>query len=134
MRLLLDTPALLWFLVADRRLSRHARSLIDAPANTVAISIVSLWEIALKTRLGKLKLDLLATLDAVSRTDFESLDLKLSHLRALSALPTVAGHRDPFDHLLIAQAQTEDLTFLSNDPWVRHYSIRFEPCSTTRRA
>jgi PIN domain nuclease of toxin-antitoxin system len=132
--LLLDTHALLWFLVADRRLSPHARRLIDAPANTVAISIVSLWEIALKTRLGKLKLDLLATLDAVSRTDFERLDLKLSHPRALSALPNVAGHRDLFDHLLVAQAQAEDLTFLSNDRWVRLYSIRFEPCSNTRRA
>ena len=67
-------------------------------------------------------------------SDLERLDLKQSHLRALSGLPNVAEHRDPFDHLLIAQARAEDLTFLSNDAWVRHYPVRFEPCSTPRPA
>lgn len=134
MKLLLDTHALLWFLAADRRLGRRARGLIEAPANTVMVSIVSLWEIALKSRLRKLRLDLGAVLDAVGRTDFERLELKETHLRILAALPDVAGHRDPFDHLLIAQAQTEDLTFVSDDPWVRNYTVRFEPCSGGRRA
>jgi PIN domain nuclease of toxin-antitoxin system len=133
-RLLLDTHALLWFLAADRRLGGHARDLIEAPANTVMISIVSLWEIALKSRLGKLRIDLSAVLNAVGGTDFERLDLKESHLRVLSGLPNVAEHRDPFDHLLIAQARAEDLTFLSNDAWVRNYPVRFEPCSATRPA
>jgi PIN domain nuclease of toxin-antitoxin system len=128
-RLLLDTHALLWFLVADRRLGARARDLIEAPGNTVMISIVSLWEIALKSRLGKLRINLGSVLDAVGQTDFERLDLKETHLRVLGRLPDVAEHRDPFDHLLIAQAQCEDLTFLSNDPWVRRYPIRFEPCS-----
>jgi PIN domain nuclease of toxin-antitoxin system len=129
-RLLLDTHALLWFLAADRRLGGHARDLIEAPANTVMISIVSLWEIALKSRLGKLVIDLGAVLDAVRRTDFISLELKESHLRSLGSLPIVAEHRDPFDHLLIAQAQTEDLIFLSTDAWVRNYPVRFETCGT----
>jgi PIN domain nuclease of toxin-antitoxin system len=133
-RLLLDTHALLWFLAADRRLGVRALRTIEAPANTVTLSIVSLWEIALKSRLGKLRVDLDAVLDAVARTDFERLDLKETHLRILNALPAVAGHRDPFDHLLIAQAQTEDLTFLSDDPWVRNYAVRYEPCSGGRRA
>jgi PIN domain nuclease of toxin-antitoxin system len=133
-KLLLDTHALLWFLAADRRLGRRARDVIEAPANTVLISIVSLWEIALKSRLGKLRVDLDAVLDAVGRTDFERLDLKEPHLRVLAALPNVSGHRDPFDHLLIAQAQTEDLIFVSDDPWVRNYAVRHEPCSGGRRA
>jgi PIN domain nuclease of toxin-antitoxin system len=126
---LLDTHALLWFLASDRRLSRRARSIIAAPANTVFISIVSLWEIVLKSRLGKLRVDLAAVVDLVGRADFENLDLKWTHLRALGALPVVAEHRDPFDQLLIAQAQAESLTFLSSDPWLRHYPVRYETCS-----
>jgi PIN domain nuclease of toxin-antitoxin system len=128
-RLLLDTHALLWFLVADHRLGRRACRMIEAPANTVMISIVSLWEIALKARLGKLRVDLDGVLDAIGRADFENLGLTEPHLRVLTALPNVAEHRDPFDHLLIAQARAEDLTFLSNDAWVRHYAVRFETCS-----
>jgi PIN domain nuclease of toxin-antitoxin system len=128
-RLLLDTHALLWFLTADRRLGRRARGLIEAPANTAMISIVSLWEIALKSRLGKLHLDFAAIMDAVGRTDFENLGLTETHLRILAGLPNVTDHRDPFDHLLIAQAQAEDLIFVSDDRWVRNYAIRFEPCS-----
>jgi PIN domain nuclease of toxin-antitoxin system len=129
LRLLLDTHALLWFLASDHRLSGRARGLIEAPANAIFISIVSLWEIALKSRLGKLRVDLDAVRDATGQTDFEDLDLKLAHLRALGALPVIAEHRDPFDHLLIAQAQAESLTFLSSDPWLRHYPVRYETCS-----
>jgi len=128
MRLLLETHALLWFLAADRRLGARARQLIEAAENTVMISIVSLWEIALKSRVGKLRIDLDALLNAVGGTDLERLDVKESHLRALGLLPNVAEHRDLFDHLLIAQARSEDLTFLSSDAWVRHYPIRCEPC------
>jgi PIN domain nuclease of toxin-antitoxin system len=131
--LLLDTHALLWFLAADRRLGRQARGLIEAPANTAMVSIVSLWEIALKSRLGKLRVDFGAILEAVGRADFEKLRLTEAHLRVLAALPHVAEHRDPFDHLLIAQAQAEDLTFVSDDPWVRNYAVRFERCSSVRQ-
>ena len=134
MKLLLDTHVLLWFLAADRRLGQHARGLIEDTSNTVLISIISLWEIALKSRLGKLRIDLTQLLAAVGRADFELLGLKESHLRALATLPVVAEHRDPFDHLLIAQAVSEDLTFLSGDAWVRNYSVRFETCSTPRPA
>jgi PIN domain nuclease of toxin-antitoxin system len=128
-RLLLDTHALLWFLAADRRLSPRTRAMIDAPANTVMISIVSLWEIALKSHLGKLRVELGTVLDPAGRTDFERFDLKEAHPRVLSVLPNVAEHRDPFDHLLIAQAQAEDLTFVSNDTWVARYPVRFQTCA-----
>jgi PIN domain nuclease of toxin-antitoxin system len=103
--------------------------LIEAPANTVMISIVSLWEIALKARLGKLRIDLDSVLAGIGGTDFERLDLKETHLRGLHLLLNVAEHRAPFDHLLIAQALVEDLTFLSGDPWPRHYPVRFEACA-----
>jgi PIN domain nuclease of toxin-antitoxin system len=128
-RLLLDTHVLLWFLAADRRLGARARGLIEAPENIVMVSVISLWEIALKSRLGKLSADLGAVLDAVGRTDFQRLDLTESHLRALSALPNVAEHRDPFDHLLIAQAQAENLTFVSGDARARQYPVRLEFCA-----
>lgn len=129
MKLLLDTHALLWFLAADRRLGRNARGLIEAPDNTVMVSVVSLWEIALKARLGKLRIGVGTLLDTVGGTDIAILDLKQSHLRSLAGLPVIAGHRDPFDHLLIAQALAEDLTFVSDDGWVRRYPVRNELCS-----
>jgi len=133
-RLLLDTHTLLWFLSADPRLGTRARGLMEAPENAVLISIVSLWEIALKSRLGKLRISLDAVLNEIVRADFERLSLKETHLRTLAALPVVAAHRDPFDLHLIAQARTEDLTFLSNDPRLRNYPVRFEPCAAPSSA
>ena len=127
MRLLLDTHVLLWFRMGDPRLGPPVRAMIEAPKNTILVSIASIWEIAFKVRIGNLVVDLDRLLDEIQRSDFNRLGVTENHLRTLRHLPLVPGHRDPFDHLPIAQALTEDLTFLSNDAWVgdpvRHQAI-----------
>jgi PIN domain nuclease of toxin-antitoxin system len=111
-KILLDTHILLWWLDDNPALSESFRTLIRDPENTVFISAVTLWEIWLKQSIGKLKLpprfnDLLA-LEA-----FENLALTARQTAAVAELPW--HHRDPFDRMLVAQAQVERLTLLSID-------------------
>jgi PIN domain nuclease of toxin-antitoxin system len=129
MRLLLDTHALLWWLSDDGRLGSQARALIEDPGNDVLVSMVSLWEIAVKVRIGKLQADLREIVEAVSREGFSSLDIGITHLLALVGLPK--HHRDPFDHLLIAQAIAEDALFVSEDRNAPRYEVRLMTCSDT---
>ena len=112
MNLLLDTHLLLWWLDASAALSAEARQMIGDPENTVFVSAVSLWEIRLKQSLGKLRLpaDFSERLAAES---FESLPLLASQTRQVSLLPW--HHRDPFDRMLVAQAQVEGLVLLTAD-------------------
>ena len=127
MRVLLDTHTLLWWLTDDDRLGSQARDLIADPGNDVLVSMVSLWEIAVKMRVGKLEADMEDILKAVDRDKFMLLDINPTHLLTLARLPM--HHRDPFDHLLIAQAITEDATFISEDQILSKYSSRTVTCS-----
>lgn len=127
MKLLLDTHALLWWLADDDRLGTRARALIEDPASDVLVSVVSLWEVAVKTRVGKLEADVVEVAAAVEAGGFALLGIDVAHLAALATLP--ARHRDPFDHLLIAQAIAEDAAFLSDDRHVPDYPSRFVRCS-----
>ena len=127
MKLLLDTHALLWWLSDDDRLGSLARELIEDPGNDVLVSMVSLWEIAVKVRIGKLVAELKAIVDAVQREGFSRLDIGSAHLLTLLGLP--AHHRDPFDHLLIAQAITEDAAFVSDDRNAPRYPVRLITCT-----
>jgi PIN domain nuclease of toxin-antitoxin system len=127
MRLLLDTHALLWWLSDDDRLGQRARDLIEDPANDVLVSIVSLWEIVVKARVGKLEADLREIVNEVGRPGFELVGVTTPHLLALAELPM--HHRDPFDHLLIAQAIVEDAVFVSEDRNAPRYSVRLVTCS-----
>lgn len=129
MKFLLDTHALLWWLSDDDQLGRQARELVEDPGNDVLISIVSLWEIAVKTRVGKLEADIKEITDAVQQGGFTLLDIGITHLLTLAGLPM--HHRDPFDHLLIAQAITEDATFISEDRHTARYPVRTVTCSGT---
>lgn len=129
MKLLLDTHALLWWLTDDGQLRGQARDLVEDPGNDVLISMVSLWEIAVKTRVGKLEADIRQILDAVQHEGFTLLDIGMAHLVTLAELPM--HHRDPFDHLLIAQAITEDATFISEDRNAVRYPVRMLTCSGT---
>lgn len=121
MRLLLDTHALLWWLADDARLGAPARAAIAEPANEVLVSVVSLWEIAVKLRVGKLVADMEEILAAVTSGGFTRLGVTDAHLRALMGLP--AHHRDPFDHLLMAQAMAEEAVFCSADENVGRYGV-----------
>ena len=127
MRLLLDTHALLWWLADDGRLGREARDRIEDPGNDVFVSVASLWEIVVKVRVGKLEADIERIVDEVRRSGFTRLDIGTSHLVALAGL--AMHHRDPFDHLLIAQAVAEGLVFVSDDRNVSRYSVQLVRCS-----
>jgi PIN domain nuclease of toxin-antitoxin system len=104
LRILLDTHLLLWWLEASPSLSAQAREMICDPQNTVFVSAVSLWEIWLKQSLGKLRLPVDFT-ERLAAESFESLPLMASQTRQVSLLPWC--HRDPFDRMLVAQAQVE---------------------------
>ncbi|KQP94705.1 twitching motility protein PilT [Methylobacterium sp. Leaf113] len=132
MKLLLDTHALLWWLLADPKLGPAARDLIADPTNDVLVSVASLWEIQVKVRVGKLRADLGDILDAVRDQGFEVVGITPAHLLALGDLPR--HHGDPWDHLLIAQAKAEDAVFLSEDRHVPAYPVAFVTCSGSAQA
>ena len=124
MRLLLDTHAFLWWVFDDPRLSSAARDLIADPAAEILFSAVSGWEIAIKARTGRL--DLPADVpgfvhEQVRRNRLLVLPVELRHALRVHALPD--HHRDPFDRLLVAQAQVEAVPLLSRDPLVAAYDV-----------
>jgi PIN domain nuclease of toxin-antitoxin system len=116
-RLLLDTHTLLWWLDGDRRLSRRARTQIADPANAIMVSAASAWEITTKHRIGKLPGAGEVAADvagAVAGQGFSSLDITIVHAQRAGRL--AGEHRDPFDRMLAAQAQLEDLPLVTDDP------------------
>jgi PIN domain nuclease of toxin-antitoxin system len=116
MRLLLDTHTLLWWLDGDRRLSRRARVAIADDDNRVFVSAASAWELATKARLGKLPAAMDVATDVaacLTRQGFEELPITVSHAQRAGNLNV--EHRDPFDRMLIAQSQMEDLPIVSNE-------------------
>ena len=124
MQALLDTHTLLWWLAGDKRLSRRARKVIGDAAATVYVSAASAWEIATKVRLGKLPDAeyLVSELGLhVASQGFSALDVSISHGLRAGALP--GPHRDPFDRMLIAQAQAENLALISNEGVFDLYGI-----------
>jgi PIN domain nuclease of toxin-antitoxin system len=125
-KLLLDTNALLWWLADDPRLGRAALEAIAEPANDVLVSVASLWEIVVKLRIGKLEADLAAIIEALARDGISLIGIAPAHLAALVTLPT--HHRDPFDHLLIAQSIAEGATFVSGDRHAAAYSVTLLRC------
>jgi len=126
-KVLLDTHALLWWLSDSEKLGPTAREIIADPAHDILVSVVSLWEIAIKIRIGKLDADLIEITDAIPTEGFALLQITPEHLKVLMGLPM--HHRDPFDHLLMAQALCEQASFLSGDSQMTHYSIERIGCS-----
>jgi PIN domain nuclease of toxin-antitoxin system len=121
MSLLLDTQVLLWCLGDPERLSRKARRRIESASEVVFVSVVSAWEIAIKRGLGKL--DAPEDLDAqLVEKRFTELTLRLHHVRVLSELPSL--HGDPFDRMLVAQAKSDELVFVTADQILRSYPVK----------
>lgn len=121
MKLLMDTHAFVWLDIAKNRLSKTAQQAIQNP---IYLSLVSVWEMQLKMQLGKLSLDstLQATLTSQQQVNgIQLLPIQLSHILALNNL--AYHHHDPFDRLLIAQAQVEGFTIVTNDPKVQLYDV-----------
>lgn len=124
MKLLLDTHVFLWFIMGSPNLSVEARTLIEDENNRKFISVASLWEIAIKSSIGKLTLS--APFDQLipqqlSLNGFELLPIELAHLAAVATLPF--HHRDPFDRLLVAQAMVEKMPIVSIDSAFEAYNV-----------
>jgi len=124
MRLLLDTHTFLWWVADDPRLSKKACEVIGNGKNQLFLSAASGWEIAIKAKLGRLQMpdDLEHfILEQMALNTIENLPVILSHALHVYTLPDY--HRDPFDRLLISQAQLEGLPILTADPQISQYSV-----------
>lgn len=124
MNILLDTHAFLWFVADDPRLSDTARSLIEADASQPFLSIASLWEMAIKVSLGKLKFEQPYELFIPQQLTINGigiLNLSLEHTAAISTLPF--HHRDPFDRVIAVQANLEKMCVVSADTALDAYGV-----------
>ncbi len=124
MKLILDTHMWLWWTTADPKLSSGAAAAIADPGNDVYFSVASAWEIAIKFALGKIALPSdpeTYVMSRLSAQKFDVLDVKAEHALAVARLPH--HHRDPFDRLLIAQAEIERMTLVSADPLLARYGV-----------
>lgn len=124
MRLLLDTHALLWAAAKDKRVTRRAHSVLNDSRNSFFLSAASAWEIVIKHGTGRLRLP-----DPPGRFlqrcvqlfSLQTISVTFDHAVRVEILPN--HHRDPFDRILIAQAQAENLTILTNDPAFASYPV-----------
>ena len=121
MRLLLDTHVLLWWLADDRRLGRRTRQIIADPNNAIFVSAASIWEIAIKAGLGRLKVDVDVLTSGLEVNGLTPLPIAAAHAAGVFHLPLL--HRDPFDRMLIAQARTEKLQLVTRDPQFAEYDV-----------
>ena len=124
MRFLLDTHSFLWFIGGDRRISENAKATIADLDNDIFLSVASLWEIAVKINIGKLKLprsfgELIPA--QLTQEAIKVLPAELPHLTQYVSLPL--HHRDPFDRLIIAQAQVEAMPVIGADATFESYDV-----------
>jgi PIN domain nuclease of toxin-antitoxin system len=123
MRQILDTHTFIWFIMGDPRITGNVRSQIEMNENV--LSIISVWEIAIKHSIGKLNLNS-SFADFVEQqiimTDIQLITIKIDHVLAVSQLPL--HHRDPFDRILIAQAIAENIPILSADAIFDTYPVQ----------
>lgn len=125
MRVLLDTHAFLWAVLEPQKLSHRARSLLQDPATQIVLSTVSAFEIATKYRLGKLP-DAAVVVERYEEAvmGLQAEELSISRMHALRAGLWAIEHRDPFDRMLAAQAELEQLPLLSNDPAMSQFPVQ----------
>ena len=121
MKLLLDTHLLLWSAGQPERLSKEARALIESPQNELFFSSASLWEVVIKRGLGRddFKVDARLLRRGLLDNGYSELPIGSEHVVAVDNLPPI--HKDPFDRVLVAQAQVEGITLLTADPTVAEY-------------
>jgi PIN domain nuclease of toxin-antitoxin system len=123
-RYLLDTHVFLWWIAGDDRLSDRARTIIADGQNVLYLSAASCWEIAIKTRLGRLTLSGDAQEfipEHMARNSIEGLPVQVAHALRVASLPD--HHRDPFDRLLVAQSEMEALPLLTSDRQFQPYKV-----------
>ena len=124
MNLLLDTQIVLWWLDDTPELSKAVREVVQDSDNVIYVSSATIWEISIKRALGKLVIgdDYLTE---IADQGFVELPIRWQHAKRVEALPML--HRDPFDRLLIAQAQTLGLTLVTTDGMIREYAVNVLP-------
>ena len=125
MRVLVDTHTFIWDLLDDRRSSRLARQLLKSNQHELVFSLVSLWEMAVKIKIGKLNTigsSVAYIRDEMNAYGMELLPIRYEHILQLEMLPS--HHSDPFDRLLVAQAIAESLPILTDDAKIREYPVK----------
>lgn len=122
MNILLDTHVALWAITDSPRLEARARELIQAPGNTLWVSVASLWEISIKHSLGRGDMPVSGkdALGYFEQSGYRILPVEAEHVLAVAELPP--HHQDPFDRLLVAQALTEPLRLMTHDAQIQRYS------------
>lgn len=120
---LADTHVLIWARGNPARLSRKARAVVEDRGNQIYFSIASIWEIAIKVSIGKLRIDgtVQELVGALVHDGFEMLPVRVAHVLLVADLPL--HHRDPFDRMLIAQAREEDLELITADSLFDEYPV-----------
>lgn len=123
MTIVLDTHTFLWFMAGDPRLTRRARRAIDTAGQGWCLSVASVWEMAIKSSLGRLALPAPAEVYVAEKVQsgLRVLAIEWSHAAAVERLPF--HHHDPFDRLIVAQAQLESLTVVTKDLIFRKYDV-----------
>lgn len=125
MRLLLDTQAWLWMVSAPEKLSERSRETLENPDHELFLSSASAWEIAIKYATGKLRLEEPVDRFVPSRaTIFQTSSLPILQAHAVRAGALPRHHRDPFDRMLVAQGQIEDLPIMTSDPVFKRYDVQ----------
>lgn len=119
MRIILDTHVYLWWLQDSPKLSAHGKEIIIS-ATEVYVSSASIWEAAIKAGIGKLDVNVDTLVDEIGQNGFQVLDVTPKHAARIMQLPDI--HRDPFDRLLLAQALSEPLKFVTADSLLSGYS------------
>lgn len=120
MQYLLDTHVLLWAINGDVQLGARAQAILNDPSNRVHVSVVSLWELMIKERTGKLQMPP-NLFERLRKKHQHILSVSLDHVEVVRGLPL--HHKDPFDRLLVAQAHAESMTLLTRDHQLQRYPI-----------
>ncbi len=123
MNVLVDTHAIIWFITDNNRLSPNARKAIESPENICFVSIATFWEIGIKSSLGRLNLNttLERIFEIIEDSGFRLLPVSIKHILNNSKLEF--HHHDPFDRIIIAQAQCEQLSLISKDEKFSNYNV-----------
>ena len=124
MRYLIDTHILIWHGENNPALKSETALLLNDPSNEILVSFASIWEIAIKASIGKLELGFpIGRLEQIlSQHGFTIIPFEFRHFEAVSNLPFF--HNDPFDRMIIAQAQTENIEIITHDNRFKHYSVK----------
>lgn len=121
MKYLLDTHIFIWWVENNPRLKKETKNLISNPNNDIYVSIASAWEMGIKLSLKKIRLKIPLS-KLFSQPRIETLPIKMEHIISFQELPHI--HKDPFDRMLVAQAKSEKITLLTDDPQIKQYQSK----------